>query len=386
MSARAATSDSYALRWRPRWYAWAYAAATGLALFFGMQTFWYSSDKGSGVGWWEHHIPYFATWWARALFAPLVFAASRRFPFDGPRRWLAAGGHLVGMLAVAFGATAVNYVIFFCLMVISGWAESATKVVRESSASIWIVLMLRVTVYYAVVAGVYYLVEYYQRMRQRELHSARLESQLHQARLQVLRSQVRPHFLFNTLNAISTLIHEDPKAADRMVTMLADLLRQGLADSPRQLVPLGVELELVDTYLAIEKVRFGSRLLVRREVEPEALDVPVPHFLLQPLVENALRHGLAPRATAGTVWIGAGVDDGRLVLRVADDGVGAPSAASLREGVGLGAARARLEQLYGGEFGLTHGPRPGGGFEVVLRLPLQPVAAAVEGADLEDSE
>lgn len=374
------------LRWRMRWYGWAYLVATGLALFFGLQGFWYSRARSGAIGAWEYLIPYLATWWARAAFAPVVFAVSQRFRLDGPRPGRALGGHLVGMLAVAFGATALNYAVFVCLMVISGWAESAMAVVGEASVSWWITLMLRVTVYYAVLAGAYYLIDYYQRLRQRELHAARLESQLHQTRLQALRSQLRPHFLFNTLNAISTLIHEDPKAADRMVTMLADLLRQGLTDSSKQLVPLGEELELVDTYLAIEKVRFGPRLQVSRDVALDTLELPVPHFLLQPLVENALRHGLAPRATPGTVWIGAHVDDGRLVLTVADDGVGAPSAASLREGVGLGAARARLEQLYGGEASLAHGPRPGGGFEVVLRLPVQLAATLDEGLDREDLE
>lgn len=374
------------LRWRMRWYGWAYLIATGLALFFGLQGFWYYRGRDISEGLWEYLIPYLATWWARALFAPAVFEVSRRFRIDGPRTGRALAGHLIGMLAVAFGATALNYAVFVCLMVISGWTESAMRVFGEASVTIWITLMLRVTVYYAVVAGGYYLIDYYQRLRQRELLAARLESQLHQARLQALRSQLRPHFLFNTLNAISTLIHEDPRAADRMVTMLADLLRQGLADSTKQLVPLGEELELVDTYLAIEKVRFGPRLQVSREVDPGTLELPVPHFLLQPLVENALRHGLAPRATPGTVWIGARVDDGRLVLTVADDGVGAPSAASLREGVGLGATRARLEQLYGGSFALFHGPRPGGGFEVVLRLPVDPPMGVDDGENRGEAE
>lgn len=200
--------------------------------------------------------------------------------------------------------------------------------------------------YWAILGGVL-AVRYYREGRERALRAGALEAQLAQAQLQALRMQLNPHFLFNTLQAISVLVVEQPRSAQRMLTLLGDLLRAVLEGGGRQEIPLREELDFLRRYLEIEQVRFPDRLDVRYEVEPGLDDALVPSFVLQPLVENSIRYAIAPRAERGTLVIGARVTEGVLRLSVRDDGPGFP--ALFEEGVGLSTTRARLEKLYGGD-------------------------------------
>ena len=202
---------------------------------------------------------------------------------------------------------------------------------------------------YFVILGVQYGIRYYQMYRERELRATQLEARLAQSRLQVLKMQLHPHFLFNTLNTISELVYKDPEAAEHMITDLGELLRLSLENVGVQEVPLYQELDFLKKYLEIEQTRFHDRLRVEMEIDPQALDAAVPNMILQPLVENAVRHGIAPRASGGRVVIGAARENGTLHLRVRDDGCGPPGGdpASLKEGVGLSNTRARLKHLYG---------------------------------------
>jgi signal transduction histidine kinase len=229
----------------------------------------------------------------------------------------------------------------------------------------------------ALLAGV----EMQRALRERERAAARLETELAQAHLATLRARLQPHFLFNTLQSIALLIPREPVVAQRMTVHLGDLLRAAFARNDAPECTLGDELALVRAYLAIEAQRFRDRLTIRWDVDDAPLDARVPDLLLQPLVENALRHGLWPRPGRGTLGVRAWRADGspagtRLVIEVEDDGAGLPPdwADGLHDGTGLGATRARLLALYGAEASLRVQPAPGRGTRVTVTLPLAPRA------------
>jgi hypothetical protein len=205
--------------------------------------------------------------------------------------------------------------------------------------------------------------------------SEQLQSRLAQAQLESLKLQLHPHFLFNTLNAITALVHTDPGMAERMISGLSELLRLSLGSAGDQEVPLARELELLEHYLDIQQVRFHDRLSVRYDVPQETAPAYVPNLLLQPLVENAIKHGIGPRAAAGRIAVVARRRNGVLELEVTDDGVGETPGTERREGVGLGNSRARLRSLYGDAQRFEAGGRPEGGFRVHIELPFhdQPV-------------
>jgi two-component system, LytTR family, sensor kinase len=185
--------------------------------------------------------------------------------------------------------------------------------------------------------------------------------------------QLHPHFLFNTLHSISALVHKDPEAADRMIARLGDFLRLTLENSGAQEVSLQKELEFLKCYLEIERVRFRDRLTTRLDIDPQSLDTPVPNLILQPIVENALRHGVAPRSSPGRIEISAKRDNGSLRIQVRDNGPGLPAISAtngrFREGLGLANTRARLAQLYGGSHRLELANAPEGGLVVTLEIP-----------------
>ena len=230
---------------------------------------------------------------------------------------------------------------------------------------------LAVLIYWAVL-GVTRGADSHRRLRDERLRSTQLEQQLTQTQLQALRAQLQPHFLFNTLNAISALALSDPPLARVMISRLGDFLRLTLEDDQQQHVPLRRELEFLDCYLGIQRVRFGDRLVTDFAIDPDTLDACVPHLILQPLVENALQHGLLRLAEGGTLRVAARRDADNLHLTVEDNGQGlAPGA--IREGVGLGNTRARLEALGGSALGLRK--RADGGTCVEVSLPYRAASA-----------
>jgi len=230
---------------------------------------------------------------------------------------------------------------------------------------------------YAAVVLAWHALNYYHERREREIQAAALAAQLAQAQLQTLKMQLQPHFLFNTLNSISALNHEDPRAANRMIARLSELLRLTLENDGAQQVSLLQELDFLKRYLEIQQVRFGDRLNVRFDVTPETLEARVPNLLLQPLVENAIQHGIAPFAVRGEINIQASRENGLLCLRVTDNGPGLPGAkpTGAPEGVGLANTRARLQQIYSNahRFELRNGTEQGAVAEV--RIPFQTAVA-----------
>lgn len=296
------------------------------------------------------------TW---AVLTPLVLWLGGRFLIRRRNCWYTVPLQIVCAIAFAF----IHTQVFVQLLPLIGYKTSpamASSLLRTRLHSDFLTYWLLV--------GLSHALDYYRKYQERELKATQLEARLAQAQLLALKMQLQPHFLFNTLHAISALVHKDVEAADRMITRLSEFLRITLDSVGVQEVALKTELESLDKYLEIEQVRFGSRLTVARSVSPEALDLLVPNLILQPLVENAVRHSIAPRAAGGRIEIRARHENGNLVLDVLDDGPGAP-AGSIREGVGLTNTRARLQALYGAKQSMDLGSDPGGSFRVTLSIP-----------------
>lgn len=240
---------------------------------------------------------------------------------------------------------------------------------------------------YFIVAAICFAYEHFVRSHEQEAQAQALRAELAQAQLQALRMQVNPHFLFNTLNAVAVLVRGgETEKAGRTLRLLSDLLRATFKGADVQMVPLREEIDLVERYLEIEQVRFGDRLHVEIDVDPAASEVPVPYLLLQPLVENAVRHGVAPHAEAGVVRVTAapipGSDPDRIELTVADSGPGFPDInpeeRTEDDGVGLSNTRRRLETLYGDRHAFELGTAAEGGARVTIRVPVDPEAEVLD--------
>jgi LytS/YehU family sensor histidine kinase len=210
---------------------------------------------------------------------------------------------------------------------------------------------------------------YFALYRTRHLHASDLEARLARTHLQVLKMQLQPHFLFNTLNTIAELVHTDPEAADQMITRLGRLLRLSLDHAGYQVVPLRQEADFLRVYVEIERVRLQDRLEILWVLAPETLDAGVPTLLLQPLLENAIRHGISPLTTAARVVIESRREGDELVLEIRDNGRGLSADSAVREGIGLRNVRERIDQLYGARARFSLDPAVGGGTLAILRLP-----------------
>ncbi len=225
-------------------------------------------------------------------------------------------------------------------------------------------------VIYGGVVSVTCAVAFLRRSQQRERRALELEASLATARLDALRLQINPHFLFNTLNAAASLVHSRPDAADEMISSLSELLRASLQGTGTHEITLAREIELLRLYMDIERTRFGERISFREDIPGELLGALVPALVLQPLVENAVRHGLEPRPGPGAVTVAARRETGRLVLAVSDDGVGFSAGSAVRgSGIGLANTRDRLRALYGGEQHLRMEALPPGGSRIEISLP-----------------
>jgi two-component system, LytTR family, sensor kinase len=296
----------------------------------------------------------------------VIFSLSRRFPLDRRPRTTRVLIHLLaGMMIAAIEAAAEGMI-----GVLTGLVPSVDEFLRFFYGS----FPFNIVVYWLIV-GVAHGMMFYRRYRQRDAEAAVLASRLASAELEVLKSQLHPHFLFNAMNTISALMHRDVKAADRMLARLSELLRAALDHTSEQEVSLSDELNFLESYLEIEQTRFGERLRVEVDVPPNVLDAVVPHMIMQPLVENAIRHGVAPRAAVGTVTIRARGRRDMLDLEVLDDGPGVPPGRSTNGGLGLANVKARLQQLYGDRFSFEPRNRAEGGFRVTLSIPFRPIEA-----------
>jgi two-component system, LytTR family, sensor kinase len=309
-------------------------------------------------------------WYTCAIFTPFFFWLAARFPVDR-RHWRT---NIFIHLAGSSAAVVIKYAFLFEFW---RWTRGdKTLTYARVLASNFIIESM---IFWAVIAIIHGIL-FYRRWQEREQIAAELRTRLSEAQLDVLRGQLRPHFLFNTLNSISTLVHSDPASADRMVVQLADLLRASLETSGKHEIPLAEELALLERYLGIMRVRHEDRLSVTIRVGASARAALVPHFILQPLVENAIEHGIGRRAGAGRIVIEANEAGDALQIRIGDDGSGFESCAnggsSPDEGVGLGNTRLRLRQLYGDAHSFVIQCGEAGGTLVTITMPLRHAARA----------
>jgi len=356
--------------WKWHWvWIGAFAAYTVLVILTALQNAVFAARSGTPIEWYDLVISRALEEYSCALFVPALFWMVHRFPIDR-RHWFSRA-------CLLLASSVVFVVAKYALM-----QPVAALLVRGPTDSVGTAIMSNIVAvlfdFWAVI-GVAHAIEFYQRARERERTTLQLRAQLSRAQLDALQSQLHPHFLFNTLHAASTLMHRDVDGADAMLTRLADLLRATLRRPGMHEIPLHEELALVDRYLAIMRARFRDRLTVECDVAPETAQALVPLFLLQPLVENALEHGIARRAGAGRLEIRAERCGAQLRLSVADDGPGLSPTAPSDDGVGLANTRARLQELYGDAQCLTlEQALPSGGTRVVVMIPFWVRAGAAE--------
>jgi signal transduction histidine kinase len=343
---------------------------TSLGVFNVCQAYLLASTTHRPFNWSETLLFGLIDWYLWVVLAPCVVALARRFRFEQETWRRSLAWHVSLSLAVGLlVALAVTDAMYLCNI---GSVQSRPF----ERTLLWVILspylVLYVWVYWAIIL-VDHAWGYYRKYRERELQASQLATQLARAQLHTLKMQLQPHFLFNTLQTVSALMHKDVELADDMLARLADLLRSTLDTAQSQEVPLRRELEFIATYLEIEQARLGSRLDASLESEPDVWDALVPNLILQPLVENAVRHGVAPRPEGGRLVVRARRVPAGLEIRVEDDGPGLPTdhCHRAREGVGLANTRARLAALYGPDHEFTLESGPHSGTHAVLRLPFR---------------
>jgi two-component system LytT family sensor kinase len=304
-------------------------------------------------------------WLLYAFFTPAVFAISRRWPLARPRLWRRIALHLAISLlfCVAWAGGGMLLKAFLIPKALGGAPGTAFV------SWLFVTLPFGVAVYLAVV-GIEHAIRYFVEARERETQVARLSEQLTGARLTALQAQLNPHFLFNSLNTVAVLVRDDDRpAATRVIERLSDVLRRTLSRTRANEVTLGDELELVRQYLDVEQARFSDRLRPELDVDPSTLSAAVPSFVLQHLVENAVRHGIARRTKAGRLVVTARRDGDMLELSVTDDGAGLGTSFEEPEGHGLANTRERLGTLYGHSASMVVTAAPTVGTVARLRIP-----------------
>jgi len=310
----------------------------------------------------------FAYLWA--ALTPLTLWLARRFPLERGQLRRSLTVHVFASLIIGFLTQAFRDLIFIYFAFNTNQDLSISQLFFNGylffdygSMIYWLILLVS------------FAFNYHRRYREGEVKASQLEAQLAHAQLEALKMQLHPHFLFNTLHSISALVHKDPDAADKMIARLGDFLRLTLDSAGAQEVSLQQELEFLKSYLDIERIRFKDRLTVHMEIEQQALNARLPNLILQPIVENAIRHGIAPRTEPGHIEIEARRFNGTLQVQVTDNGPGLSSNGNtgriLKEGVGLSNTQARLQQLYGAEQRLDLANTAKGGLTVTLEIPFK---------------
>jgi two-component system, LytTR family, sensor kinase len=309
-------------------------------------------------------------WGTLALLAPFVFWFAPRDPIEPPHRLQRLLRHfgasvMFALIAVFVGSVASTIFLPVEPPIGEQFAEFLSKHVATDFLAYWVLIAIRQAAHF------------YQEKSRRELQASRLQTQLARSRVQLLKMQLHPHFLFNTLHAAATLVRDDAGAAEDMLLRLADLLRAYL-DDDRQEISLARELELVDLYLGIQRVRFKDRLTTRMLADEDTLDCAVPGLILQPLVENAIQHGIGKNVGADQIEIDTYRERGELFIEVRNRNstLASNASAALRGGIGLSNSRLRLRELYGDRAQIVLEPRSSGGVVCRIRLPLRPLDTA----------
>lgn len=341
-----------------------FAVATVVGILYSLERYVYSRLIGEPVALWRlvpRELLFTYVW---ALLAPLVMLFARRYPVwteRGLRNWVIQLSAMSGFVVVHIGVFTMASVVLDPSLTMGDMADAFGSYLLT-----WTVLDASV---FCMLVAVHHAVVYYRVSRDRAVRASQLEARLAQSQLQMLRMQLQPHFLFNTLHSISALMHRDVRRADSMIVALSDLLRMSLQNIGAQEVPLQSELEFLQRYLEIMTLRFGDRLAVVLDVDEGVRDARVPNLFLQPLVENSFRHGFGD-VGAGSIRITLRRDGDMLRCDVSDDGRGLRT--GHKEGVGLTSTRQRLEHLYGDRQRFTLQGAPGKGVHVSMAIPFHP--------------
>jgi signal transduction histidine kinase len=349
---------------RPYWLLIA-AACLVPAVLDALKSYLNSRYIGDGVVNWSDVIFSGVEWLFLGALTPIAYVLARRFPLNRQRFGRNLIVHFLGSLLLCFGWATLGLLLGLIL----DRYPAQDNLLRGYVS--WLLTSLPWSVFmYFTVLGCVYAFTYYREARERETREARLAAQLSEAKLSALRMQLHPHFLFNSLNAITVLVRDQrTHEASDMLELLSRLLRQVLQTEQGEFVTLNQELQFIEQYLSIEQVRFSDRLQVRWSIDESVRGALVPVFILQPLVENAVRHGIAKRVENGTIEIVALPEGTWLVLRVIDNGPGHEP--TTETGVGLANTRLRLQTLFGDQAELQLLPAPDGGTIVTVRLPLR---------------
>jgi two-component system LytT family sensor kinase len=351
--------------------------ATGLALFSTIMAWQLSRAEGRPPAYAELALLNGFYWYAWALLAPPIIWVASRVRIERQTWYRTVVIHLLAGMAFAELHIIVQEAFRRGLAIYFGRTIATPFLWRLKAAMIQYMDWEMMT-YWAII-GLTFAATYYREAQDRAVAAAKLETKLVETQLQTLQSQLHPHFLFNTLHAISALMHSNVDQADRMLSRLAALLRMTLDNVGQQEVTLKEELDFLERYLEIEQTRFRDRLTVKFDVQPEALDALVPWMLLQPLVENSIKHGISPKPGPGTIEVLAHGEHNRLVLEVRDDGVGLSQDAltALQSGIGLSTTRARLHHLFGRDYQFEFHRQPQG-LTVKVVVPWRTEGAVAE--------
>jgi len=352
-------------------WAWSFGINTALVLVFSVQDYYLGRSEGSHPNFWRILLPGLVSFWIYAAMTPPVLLLCWNYPIQRKR--------FFSRLSLHFAASLLFTIIHVTLRILI-YPRIGAKVIGLTPA-VWKMMFLyfafdNIVNTYAMIAFLGHMMLSYHELRARELRSAQLEGKLAKAQLSMLKMQLQPHFLFNTLNAVSALTRDHPEAAEDMLVRLSDLLRRTLDNDAEQEVPLRAELEFLGQYLEIEQVRFADRLKIDLNPDPETLDALVPNMFLQPLVENALRHGIGRKAQGGRLQMRSWREDSDLIVSVQDSGPGFPSdpKTPMEEGIGLTNTRSRLQHLHPGNHQIKFTNARDGGALVTLRIPFRTVA------------
>jgi signal transduction histidine kinase len=339
-----------------------------MALLFTPQTYLSNLRSPTPLTWGRAFLATLLLFQVWSVLTPLVLALGARFPLERPRLLRNVGLHLLLSAPVAFAHIVLLQIANSLFLT---WSRS-----YQSPVPLWALIIglgaTNIMVYWGIVA-VSQAVNYFRKYQEREFRLA-------QAQLQALRMQLQPHFLFNTLNAIAELVYSDPKAADRCIVSLSELLRFSLESQKTEEVTLKEELDFLEKYVEIQRTLMRDRLRVRLNVEPETLDASIPNMLLQPLVENAIKHGISPRPAGGNIEVYARRLDGKLYVEVTDDGLGMHEQQD-GSGVGLVNTRERLKHLYGHAHTFNLSSFPGRGVTIRISLPFREAAGRSDDTD-----
>ncbi|RXK53402.1 sensor histidine kinase [Oleiharenicola lentus] len=339
---------------------------TLVGLAFASQFYLSSTLLGRSVTWGQAIGYSLGDWYVWAVLSVPILMVARRYPPEGTQVWRTAGIHL----AAALVCSLVYVLLRSAVGVVHGWLADEAVGFAEVFQPLLVKTYPFNLLVYGVIVTISHAVDYYRKYHERTVHALELEKHLTEARLQSLLRQLKPHFLFNTLNGIASLMHSDVHAADKMLVRLSELLRLTMHHPGQPLTKLRDEVAFIEKYLEIERIRFRDRLTARVDADPAVLDAEVPSLILQPLVENAIRHGTEPRSGQGRVEITARREGDRILLTVRDNGAGIPPGGFTREGIGLANTRARLRELYGERHEFTLANHPEGGLEVRILIPL----------------